>query len=92
MLYWVANVTIAWGRHRFIVRRTLAVLSAVSAVGKLFRLLHAGFTAVFVPMSCYLEHMTMGLLRLQASANEERAIEVAARNLGGSLANETWSG
>ena len=49
---------------------TLAVLRAVSAVGKLLRLLHAGFTAVFVSMSCYLEHITMGLLRLQASANE----------------------
>ena len=34
----------------------------------------------------------MGLLRLQASANEERAIEVAARDLGESLANETWPG
>ena len=52
---------------------------------ELLRLLHAGFSAVFVPMNCYLEHITMGLLRLQASANEERAIEIAARILAGAL-------
>lgn len=73
-------------------RSILAVLRAVIAVGKLLGLLRAGFTAVFVSMSCYLKHISMDLLRLQASANEEGAIEVAARNLGESLANETWSG
>ena len=56
-------------------RSTLAVLRAVSAVGTLLRLLHAGFTAVFISTSCYLKHITMGLLRLKASASEERAIK-----------------
>ena len=59
-------------------RSALAVLWAVSAAGKLLRLLHAGLTVILPLASRYLKHMAMGLLRLQARANEEYAIEVAA--------------
>lgn len=59
-------------------RSALAVLRVVSAVGKLLRLLHAGFIAIFASMSRYLKHIPMGLLRLQARASEEHAIEIAA--------------
>ena len=81
--YWVANVGTAWRRHR------LAVLWAVSAAGKLLRLLHAGLTVMLPSVSRYLKHTTMDLLRLQARANGEYAIEVAAWSLGESLTNRT---
>lgn len=89
---WVANVSTEWRSHRLLMRSALAVLWAVSAIGKLLRLLHAGFTAISSSVSRYLKLKTMGLLRLQGRANEEYAIEVAAWNLGESLTNETWSG
>ena len=89
---WAANVSTEWRRHRLLMRSALAVLWAVSAIGKLLRLLHAGSTAISSSVSRYVKLITMGLLRFQGRANEEYAIEVAAWNLGDSLTNETWSG